>query len=155
MNRVTAFACGLVFALGLGLSGMTQPGRVIGFLDVAGNWDPTLAVVLATALALGLVATPAILRRAAPLFEERFSLPVQSAVDFPLLLGAVLFGAGWGLAGWCPGPALVSLATLSPPVLFFTGAMLLGMFAGERVRRGLVAGQDASRPGPADVDEDG
>ena len=122
-----AFAAGLLFALGLGLGGMTQPARVIGFLDVAGRWDPTLALVMAAALAVYAPLYRLVVRRRAPLLGERFEIPTRRDLDPALLLGAAVFGVGWGLAGFCPGPAIVSLASGRLGPLVFTAAMLAGM----------------------------
>ncbi|WP_437649377.1 DUF6691 family protein [Sorangium sp. So ce362] len=131
-----ALLTGALFAVGLGVSGMTQPSRVIGFLDLAGDWDPSLAFVMAGAISVHLLAYRVLRwqqRVAAaraprfPLLADRVSLPTRSGVDARLLGGAALFGAGWGLAGYCPGPALVSLATGSGVVLAFVLAMAAGM----------------------------
>jgi hypothetical protein len=133
---LAALASGTLFGVGLAWSGMTNPGRVTGFLDVAGAWDPTLALVMAAALA---VATPAfrlILGRPRPLLDERFRLPTKTALDRPLLAGAAVFGVGWGLAGLCPGPALAGLVTGSPLVLLFVVAMVAGQWLAARVRGG-------------------
>ena len=130
-----AFSAGLVFAAGLVLSGMTQPLKVLGFLDITaitkgpfpGLWDPTLAFVMGGAVCVTLLAfawTPKL--AAAPLFAHQYHEPAVNRIDMPLVGGAALFGAGWGLAGYCPGPALAS-ALLSVDALIFTGAMLLGM----------------------------
>ncbi|MFM8821917.1 MAG: DUF6691 family protein [Limnohabitans sp.] len=130
-----AFSAGLVFAAGLVLSGMTQPLKVLGFLDITaitkgpfpGMWDPTLAFVMGGAVCVTLLAfawTPKL--AAAPLFAHQYHEPAVNRIDMPLVGGAALFGAGWGLAGYCPGPALAS-ALLSVDALIFTGAMLLGM----------------------------
>ncbi len=130
-----AFSAGLVFAAGLVLSGMTQPLKVLGFLDITaitkgpfpGMWDPTLAFVMGGAVCVTLLAfawTPKL--AAAPLFAHQYHEPALNRIDMPLVGGAALFGAGWGLAGYCPGPALAS-ALLSVDALIFTGAMLLGM----------------------------
>lgn len=118
MKNVISFAAGLVFAIGLGVSGMTQPTKVIGFLDVAGAWDPSLAFVM-----LGAIAVHAVFVRRL----KRASAPPPNAVDARLLVGAALFGMGWGIAGFCPGPALVSLITLAPASLAFVTSMLAGM----------------------------
>lgn len=134
MTRLAAFACGLLFALGLGVSGMTQPARVLAFLDVAGDWDPTLALVMGGAVLVGGLAFPLVLRRRRPVLGDHFDLPARTAIDVPLLAGAALFGAGWGLSGYCPGPALVSLVTLSPAVLVFTAAMATGLALGGWLR---------------------
>lgn len=124
---VISFASGLVFAVGLGLAGMVQPDKVLGFLDVAGTWDPTLALVMGAALAVDLVLFPVLLRRKRPLFDQFWHLPVQTRIDRRLLGGAVLFGAGWGLSGVCPGPALMAMTTLDTEPLVFGAAMLAGM----------------------------
>lgn len=134
MATLVAFACGLVFALGLGISGMTRPDRVLGFLDFTGNWDPTLAFVMGGAVAVGLASFPLILRRRRPILGESFGLPTRTAIDLPLLVGAAIFGVGWGLSGWCPGPAIVSLVTLEPAVLVFVAAMAAGLYVGRRAK---------------------
>ena len=129
MKRLaTAFVSGCVFALGLGISGMTQPSKVVGFLDFFGHWDPSLALVMIGAIAVYFVAWRLIVRRAAPLFSPRFVLPGRTAIDRPLLVGAAIFGAGWGLGGFCPGPALASLASGSGTVILFVLAMVAGMY---------------------------
>jgi uncharacterized membrane protein YedE/YeeE len=130
-----AFSAGLVFAAGLVLSGMTQPLKVLGFLDITaitkgafpGLWDPTLAFVMGGAVCVTLLAFAWTQRLAAlPVFAHQYHAPSLSQIDLPLVGGAALFGVGWGLAGYCPGPALAS-ALLSVDALIFTGAMLLGM----------------------------
>jgi uncharacterized protein len=127
MARIAvAFAVGIIFALGLAVSEMINPARVIGFLNVAGRWDPTLLLVMAGALAVTVPIFPVILRRSKPLLAPQFSLPTKTQIDPPLILGAVIFGAGWGLAGFCPGPALAALASGSAEVMLFVIAMILG-----------------------------
>lgn len=128
---VTTFLSGLLFALGLGISGMTQPQKVTGFLNFLGDWDPSLALVMAGGVSVYLVLHKLILRRARPIFGRSFFLPTGRDIDRPLLLGAALFGLGWGLVGFCPGPALVSTVTGHPAVLIFVLAMAAGMFAFE------------------------
>jgi uncharacterized membrane protein YedE/YeeE len=123
----TVFASGLLFGLGLVVSQMINPAKVIGFLDLAGDWDPSLALVMATALAVTIPFFRLILKRKSPLFEANFSLPDKTDLDLRLISGAVLFGIGWGLAGLCPGPALVGLTSLDSSVLIFVAAMLGGM----------------------------
>ena len=135
MIRAVAFLCGFVFAIGLGLAGMTRPERVVGFLDVTGRWDPTLAFVMGGAVLVGLVAIPAVVRRGRPLLAPRFELPTRTDVDLPLVAGSAIFGVGWGLSGWCPGPAIASLATLSPMLLVFLASMTAGLVGGEWLRR--------------------
>ncbi|RSZ58698.1 YeeE/YedE family protein [Massilia atriviolacea] len=121
-HTMTAFASGLVFGLGLILSGMTDPSRVIGFLDLAGNFDPALAFVMGGAIPVAAIAFRiAARRRATPL------APATGKIDTPLLLGALTFGAGWGVAGYCPGPALASLLTGGADAGIFVAAMLGGM----------------------------
>lgn len=132
---LAAFLCGLVFALGLGLAGMTSPARVVGFLDVAGDWDPRLAFVMAGAVVVGLVTVPRILARGRALTGAAFALPSLEHVDAQLVVGAALFGIGWGLSGYCPGPAVVSLALGNPSVMLFVASMLIGLVAGDRLRR--------------------
>ena len=122
-----SFGSGLLFAFGLGLSGMTQPAKVVGFLDFAGNWDPSLAFVMLGAIMVHMVLSRLILHRPAPFFATAFSVPTRNDIDPKLIGGAALFGAGWGLGGFCPGPALTSLATGSFTVLIFVGAMIAGM----------------------------
>ena len=124
---VVAAIAGALFAAGLVVSGMTQPAKVVGFLDVFGNWDPSLALVMAGAVAVHFVATRWILRRPAPVLEQRFRLPTVSHIDGRLLVGGALFGVGWGLAGYCPGPAVTAAATGNVVTLAFVAAMLAGM----------------------------
>ena len=133
MTLITAFLFGLVFAVGLGLGGMTQPVKIIGFLDVTGHWDPSLAFVMGGAVTVSLLLFPSILKRSAPVLGTRFVLPEKKTIDLRLLGGAGLFGIGWGLSGYCPGPALVSLVTAAPPVVVFVAAMAVGLALGQRL----------------------
>ncbi|MCA9637186.1 MAG: YeeE/YedE family protein [Myxococcales bacterium] len=127
-HRSIAFITGLIFAVGLGISGMTQPTKVIGFLDVTGAWDPSLVMVMGGAVVVYfLVFNVIVRRRDKPIVGERFGIPSRRDIDPRLLGGAVLFGAGWGLGGFCPGPALTSAATGMSSVLIFVAAMLAGM----------------------------
>ena len=128
-----AFAGGLLFACGLCLSGMTDPRRVLGFLDFFGRWDPTLAFVMAGAVGTHAVLARLVARRAAPVFGARFILPAREAIDARLVLGSVIFGVGWGLAGYCPGPAVLSVASGTATALLFSAAMVVGMAAHELV----------------------
>jgi len=125
---LSSFVCGLVFALGLGIGGMTQPAKVIGFLDVFGAWDPSLAFVMGGAVATHAILRRLVMRRTAPVLEAGFSLPTLTSIDGRLLGGAALFGAGWGIAGFCPGPALVATGAGARAAIVFTVAMLAGMF---------------------------
>jgi uncharacterized protein len=126
---LASFGCGLIFGLGLLISGMTQPAKVLGFLDIFGAWDPTLAVVMAAALAVSSLGFALTRRRGAPLYAAQHLWPTRTDIDRPLVVGSVLFGAGWGLVGLCPGPALENLASLSPRVIAFVIAMGIGMIA--------------------------
>ncbi len=135
MGIVTAFIAGLVFGIGLLLGGMTDPAKVLGFLDLAGNWDPSLAFVMGGAVLVGLVAFRVAGRRERSLLGEAMRLPTATRIDRRLVLGSIAFGVGWGVAGFCPGPALASLATGGTRVLLFTGAMLAGMAVFELLER--------------------
>ena len=125
---LAAFVAGLIFAVGLALGGMTLPGKVTAFLDIFGNWDPSLAFVMLGAISVHAVLNRVIRRHSSPLFAPTFSTPTRSNLDFRLVGGAALFGVGWGLGGFCPGPAVTSLASGQPSTLIFVAAMLVGMF---------------------------
>jgi uncharacterized membrane protein YedE/YeeE len=132
---VSAFIAGTLFGLGLALSEMVNPARVIGFLDVAGRWDPTLIFVMGGALLVTATIFPLILRRPRPFLAEQFHLPTKKEIDRPLILGAITFGIGWGLAGFCPGPALAALASGSRAVALFVIAMVVGQWVMSRLER--------------------
>ncbi len=130
MPRIlAALAAGVLFGLGLVLSGMVNPAKVLGFLDVAGDWDPSLAFVMAGAIPVAAIGFALGRRRAAPLCAPGFSPPAKTALDARLIGGAVLFGLGWGLAGFCPGPALAALGFGGWKIALFVAAMLAGMAA--------------------------
>lgn len=131
MIIVAAFASGLVFGLGLLVSGMTNPAKVLGFLDLGGTWDPSLALVMAGAIAVGSVGFALARRRTRSILGGAMTLPTARQIDRRLVLGSTAFGAGWGMAGFCPGPALVALGMGSPPAVTFILAMLAGMAAFE------------------------
>jgi uncharacterized protein len=126
-HALGALLAGILFGLGLAVSQMINPAKVLGFLDFAGAWDPSLAVVMAGALGVTAVGYRLALSRPAPLLAARFDLPTLREIDRRLLAGAVLFGIGWGLVGYCPGPAIASLAFGMKESLIFVGAMLAGM----------------------------
>lgn len=140
MPILSAFLCGLIFGAGLVISGMTDTAKVLGFLDVLafpkGGWDPTLAIVMAAALVVSAPGFWLARRRTRPILTDVAAWPTRTTIDRPLIAGAALFGAGWGLVGLCPGPAIANLATLSPPVLLFVAAMIAGMTAHDFWRRG-------------------
>jgi len=137
MALVVAYVAGLLFALGLALGGMTQPAKVLGFLDVAGAWDPSLAFVMAGAVAVHALGYRLVARRRSPLFAASFALPTRTDLEPRLVGGGVLFGVGWGLSGYCPGPALTAASSGSLPAIVVAAAMLLGML--------LFAARDAAR----------
>lgn len=125
--NLASLGAGALFGLGLGVAGMTSPAKVRGFLDVTGAWDPSLALVMVGAIAVHVVLHRAIRHRPSPLFHARFHLPTKADLDGGLVVGAALFGVGWGLGGYCPGPGIVSLATGSATAVTFVLAMVVGM----------------------------
>lgn len=127
MPVIATFVSGLLFGVGLIVSGLVSPGKVLGFLDVAGAWDPTLAFVMAAAVATTAVGYKLAFARGRPLFSTSFQIPTKSDIDGRLMTGAALFGIGWGLVGFCPGPAIASLSIGSLEALIFVIAMLGGM----------------------------
>ena len=135
MQLIAAVVAGLIFGLGLIVSGMTDPSKVIGFLDLAGAWDPSLAFVIGGAVLVGLVAFRVARTRTTAILGGPLRLPAATQIDRRLLLGGLTFGVGWGLAGYCPGPALASLATGGGKALIFTAAMLAGMIIFEVLDR--------------------
>jgi uncharacterized membrane protein YedE/YeeE len=127
-KALTAYLCGTLFGLGLSISEMINPARVIGFLDVAGAWDPTLLLVMISAVVIALPLFTLIRQYSQPFFSDQFMLPTKTRLDPRLITGAILFGIGWGMAGLCPGPAITALASLSIEITGFVIAMLLGMW---------------------------
>lgn len=127
-GELAAFGAGAIFAVGLAVSGMAKPAKVIGFLDFAGAWDASLAFVMIGAVVVHAVLFRLVTRRRAPLFDDGFHLPTRKDLDGRLLAGAVIFGIGWGLGGYCPGPALVSASGGATAALVFVAGMTIGIF---------------------------
>jgi len=134
-HRLSEFIVGLLFGWGLLISGMTDPGKVIGFLDLTGLWDPSLALVMGGAIAVGFFAFGSAQKRTSNFLGGALHLPTSRDIDMRLILGALLFGAGWGLAGFCPGPGIVSMAAGQPKAAVFVLAMLAGMLVFEWMDR--------------------
>ncbi|HZO44612.1 MAG TPA: DUF6691 family protein [Xanthobacteraceae bacterium] len=155
MLVIASLVCGFIFGLGLLISGMMQPTKVLGFLDIFGirygTWDPSLLVVMAAALAVSGVGYLIAQRRPTPVLAPKFDISTKTGVDTPLVAGSALFGIGWGLVGLCPGPALENLATLSPQVIVFCVAMAVGMVAHD----GWYAKRPATPPSGALAGADG
>ena len=124
-----SFFSGLLFAIGLVVAGMTLPQKVLAFLDVTGDWDPSLGLVMLSSASMYFLLHRLILRRGQPLAVSKFSMPTRRDIDAPLVMGAAMFGAGWGLGGLCPGPAVAALASLNEDVLVFFVSMIAGMYA--------------------------
>lgn len=133
LDLLASLLAGVLFGVGLVVSGMTRPEKVLGFLDIFGAWDPSLALVMAGAIAVHFFAYRFVRGRPAPLCTDKFALPTRRDIDVRLLLGAMLFGLGWGLGGYCPGPGLVSLATGTPGAVVFVASMLVAMFLTAKV----------------------
>lgn len=133
LRIAASLAAGVVFGVGLIVSGMTDPAKVRNFLDLAGLWDPSLAFVMGGAVVVAFIGYRLAFASGVPLFAERFSLPTSTQIDLRLVAGAALFGIGWGLAGFCPGPALASVYSGGASAWIFVAAMLTGMWAARRL----------------------
>jgi uncharacterized protein len=140
MREFLSLIAGLLFGVGLVVSGMSNPGKVLNFLDIAGRWDPSLMFVMAGAVAVSFVGFRMIRRMSSPLTGGTFHWPTATDIDAPLVIGAVAFGLGWGLSGFCPGPALTAVSTFAPGALVFIGTMIVGLLAG-RIRLRIITGQ--------------
>jgi uncharacterized membrane protein YedE/YeeE len=149
MCELSALAAGLLFGGGLAVSGMTRPQKVLGFLDVFGHWDPSLMLVMLGAIGVHLFAYRLIRGRSAPLFAAKFAVPSRRDLDAKLLIGAAVFGAGWGLGGYCPGPGIVSLPGGGMGALVFVGAMLAGMLGTGRLEGMLTRDKQQRVPSAA------
>ena len=130
MRNITGFIAGLIYGIGLIISGMANPAKVLNFLDILGPWDPSLAFVMGGASVTAFIGYRLVWARGAPLLDAKFDVPENNAIDAPLITGSILFGAGWGLGGFCPGPAWTSLAIGSPGILVFLPLMLVGIVLG-------------------------
>ena len=142
MPIIASLLCGFVFGAGLLISGMVEPTKVLAFLDIFGAWDPTLAVVMISALAVSVAGFMLATHGSRPLIAGQSYWPKRTKIDQPLVIGSALFGIGWGLVGLCPGPALESLATLSPAVFAFVAAMAGGMLLHDLWQRSRPGGED-------------
>ncbi len=131
MRAISALFVGLLFGLGLTISGMIDPSKIIAFLDVAGDWDPSLLVVMASALVVSFFGYRIAFARKKPVLEEKFQLPTKTEIDRPLIIGSALFGIGWGLSGLCPGPAISAASLGNGDVYVFLLALASGMLLGD------------------------
>jgi hypothetical protein len=145
-HLVPAFLIGLLFGLGIVISGMVNPAKVLNFFDFAGTWDPSLAFVMGGALAVTFIGYRLVLARPQPLLAERFHLPGARDVDARLVGGAALFGIGWGMAGFCPGGALPALGTGRSEVLFFVAALIAGIYTAQWLLRLRQKGAASPQP---------
>ncbi len=134
MHVLWGLACGLLFGVGLIVSGMSDPAKVLSFLDLAGQWDPSLAFVMGGATLATFIGYRLVWRRPQPILENKFDIPSATRIDGRLVVGAALFGVGWGIGGFCPGPALAALPLAAPGTLIFMPAMLLGLLIGFHLR---------------------
>ena len=147
ISRASEFVVGLMFGVGLMASGMTDPGKVIGFLDLFGAWDPSLALVMGGAVVVGFFAFALAKKRTTTFLGGALRFPTTNQMDKPLVIGSLLFGAGWGLGGFCPGPALVSMVDGQSKAMLFVGAMLVGMLGFELMDRLIHAPRKAKMVG--------
>lgn len=145
MKHLILYLAGLLFGIGISMSGMGNPAKVLNFFDVAGTWDPSLILVMGGALVVTFIGYRLVLKRSAPVFEPKFHLPTSRVIDRRLIGGSAIFGVGWGVTGFCPGGVLPVVSTGALPVLVFTGAMIAGML----VARALIQGQANRVPGSA------
>jgi uncharacterized protein len=147
MRNLMAALSGLVFGLGVVISGMGDPAKVLNFFDVIGTWDPSLGLVMGSALGVTMLGYRLVLRRERPVFAEAFTLPTVRDIDARLIGGSAVFGIGWGLSGFCPGGSIPMLGSFSAPVFVFTAAMLIGIFTARTMQ--VLAMLRRSQPGKA------
>jgi uncharacterized membrane protein YedE/YeeE len=143
MPLIAALAAGTLFGLGLAIAGMIDPAKVVNFLDIFGTWDPSLAFVMGGGLLVNAIATPFIMRRKTPILAEFFRTPTKHQVDKRLIIGGVLFGAGWGIGGYCPGPMLTSLSFANSDIIVVVGAYIVGTFLARTMLRAWERDQQA------------
>lgn len=135
LSLVTALVAGTLFGLGLAVAGMIDPAKILNFLDIFGTWDPSLAFVMGGGLLVNAIATPFIMRRRTPILAEFFRTPTKQQIDKRLIIGGVLFGAGWGIGGYCPGPMLTALSFANTDIIAVVGAYIIGTFIARSVLR--------------------
>ena len=138
-STLLAGVVGIVFGTGIAISGMANPAKVLNFFDIAGTWDPSLALVMASALVVAAIGYRFVFKRPKPLFDARYHLPTSRKLDMPLVLGSAVFGIGWGISGFCPGGAIPALGLFEPSAWIFVGSMLAGIAATRTVRIALEA----------------
>ena len=135
LSLIAALVAGTLFGLGLAVAGMIDPAKILNFLDIFGTWDPSLAFVMGGGLLVNAIATPFIMRRKTPILAEFFRTPTKHQVDKRLIIGGVLFGAGWGIGGYCPGPMLTALSFANTDIIAVVGAYIIGTFIARSVLR--------------------
>lgn len=138
MRLIYIYLIGLVFGVGISISGMANPAKVLNFFDVAGTWDPSLAFVMGGALIVTFIGYRLVLKRSGPMFGQGFQLPTRRDLDLPLIGGSALFGIGWGIAGFCPGGALPAIGTGRSEVFIFMAALIAGIFAAKLLQAALA-----------------
>ena len=146
MRLFTSYLIGLVFGVGIAISGMANPTKVLNFFDLAGTWDPSLAFVMGGALIVTFIGYRFVLKRPAPLLSVSFQLPTRRDLDMPLIAGSAVFGVGWGIAGFCPGGALPALGTGRMEVFAFVAALLVGIFAAKVLQAALAKRSQIQAP---------
>ena len=146
MRLVTSYLIGLVFGVGIAISGMANPAKVLNFFDIAGTWDPSLAFVMGGGLIVTFIGYRFVLKRPAPLLSVSFQLPTRRDLDMPLIAGSAVFGVGWGIAGFCPGGALPALGTGRMEVFAFVAALLVSIFAAKVLQAALAKRSQIQAP---------